>query len=956
MNYQPLPHGRRSFYEKPIKPTKIGDTANTNRHHPIQNASVLFQYINSNIIGKNTTVDGPYGKKSVIYCDYTASGKALAFIEDYIRNEVLPMYGNTHTTTTVTSQQTTLYRHEARDIIRSAVNASVNDRVIFTGSGCTGAIHELVHALNIDPSKTVIFVGPFEHHSNLLPWRELGTKVIRIAEDERGCVDQKDLIEKLQENKATAFQMIGCFSAASNITGILVDTDAITMCLHKHGALAFWDYATAAPYTNIDMNPVLTHDDQHLAFKDAIYLSPHKFVGGVGSPGLLIAKKSLFRNPSPAISGGGTVFFVTQQSHRYLEDIEIREEGGTPDIVGSVRASLAFQLKMALTPESIMNREREILKLALAKWSKCPNLLILGNTDVPRLPIFSFLIRHSETKRFLHYNYVCVLLNDLFGIQARGGCACAGPYAEDLLGINEELAKNYESILLEYRFDERSDNEILRPGFTRINLPYFMSDEEIKYITEALLLTAQHGWKLLPFYTFNPETSQWRHQSFQVFKDRKWLGNINYDLGFMNYVNNTSTNCKESLDEYLSLAKTQLEKIHPGQLPSISDQTLILGGHGESLRWFMYPCEAQQILLGKDLNMERTFIPPFIPRHYGEDGVVVLQDHACVINKCSSKISGNKTNGYENQSLSDSTPCTLDKNISNECDAKSGIGFQASEPKSKILVSQCKQYNFKVRFHVPPKKIIKLTIEAVQDFNMIAQNDKILVCISGGKDSLSLLHTLKQYQFYARAKGIHFDIGATTIDPQSSGYNPRPLIKYMAELGVPYFYEEQDIITAASNVDRCDSICSFCSRLKRGRIYACARREGYNVIALGQHLDDLSESFLMSIFHNGFLRTMKACYTVREKDLRVIRPFVYVREQELKTFAEQAKLPVIPENCPACFEAPKERRRVKQLLANQEVLFPMLHQSLLSSMKPLMSRNSVGMESRRIVDNQLDED
>ncbi|EDV21640.1 uncharacterized protein TRIADDRAFT_59846 [Trichoplax adhaerens] len=882
MNYQPLPHGRRSFYEKPIKPTKIGDTANTNRHHPIQNASVLFQYINSNII--------------VIYCDYTASGKALAFIEDYIRNEVLPMYGNTHTTTTVTSQQTTLYRHEARDIIRSAVNASVNDRVIFTGSGCTGAIHELVHALNIDPSKTVIFVGPFEHHSNLLPWRELGTKVIRIAEDERGCVDQKDLNEKLQENKATAFQMIGCFSAASNITGILVDTDAITMCLHKHGALAFWDYATAAPYTNIDMNPVLTHDDQHLAFKDAIYLSPHKFVGGVGSPvsalklipeGLLIAKKSLFRNPSPAISGGGTVFFVTQQSHRYLEDIEIREEGGTPDIVGSVRASLAFQLKMALTPESIMNREREILKLALAKWSKCPNLLILGNTDVPRLPIFSFLIRHSETKRFLHYNYVCVLLNDLFGIQARGGCACAGPYAE---------------------------------------------------------------------YTFNPETSQWRHQSFQVFKDRKWLGNINYDLGFMNYVNNTSTNCKESLDEYLSLAKTQLEKIHPGQLPSISDQTLILGGHGESLRWFMYPCEAQQILLGKNLNMERTFIPPFIPRHYGEDGVVVLQDHACVINKCSSKISGNKTNGYENQSLSDSTPCTLDKNISNECDAKSGIGFQASEPKSKILVSQCKQYNFKVRFHVPPKKIIKLTIEAVQDFNMIAQNDKILVCISGGKDSLSLLHTLKQYQFYARAKGIHFDIGATTIDPQSSGYNPRPLIKYMAELGVPYFYEEQDIITAASNVDRCDSICSFCSRLKRGRIYACARREGYNVIALGQHLDDLSESFLMSIFHNGFLRTMKACYTVREKDLRVIRPFVYVREQELKIFAEQAKLPVIPENCPACFEAPKERRRVKQLLANQEVLFPMLHQSLLSSMKPLMSRNSVGMESRRIVDNQLDED
>lgn len=184
-----------------------------------------------------------------------------------------------------------------------------------------------------------------------------------------------------------------------------------------------------------------------------------------------------------------------------------------------------------------------------------------------------------------------------------------------------------------------------------------------------------------------------------------------------------------------------------------------------------------------------------------------------------------------------------------------------------------------------------------------------------------------------------------TIDPGSPLYDPRPLKKYLAVLGVPYFYEEQCIVEQASALPECTSICSFCSRMKRGRIYACARREGYNVLALGQHLDDLAESFLMSVFHNGRVRTMKANYTVREGDLRVTRPFVYVREKNLRRFAEEAKLPVIPENCPACFEAPKERHRVKQLLAAQEILFPKLYSSLSSAMHPLMAINKTGIES-----------
>jgi len=244
----------------------------------------------------------------------------------------------------------------------------------------------------------------------------------------------------------------------------------------------------------------------------------------------------------------------------------------------------------------------------------------------------------------------------------------------------------------------------------------------------------------------------------------------------------------------------------------------------------------------------------------------------------------------------------------------------------------------------PPKQIFKLFLEAVTEFEMIKDGDKVLVGVSGGKDSLSLLHTLKQYTYYAKKSGINFTIGAVTVDPMSSAYDPRPLIPYMQQLGIEYLYEEQDIMSQALKIDA-SSICAFCSRMKRGRLYAAARKNGYNVLALGQHLDDISESFLMSIFHNGRLRTMKASYTNSEGDIRIIRPFVYVRENALRHFAESEKLPIIAENCPACFEAPKERQRVKQLLAQQELLFPRLYWNLKTALYPVMKVNKTGLES-----------
>lgn len=264
--------------------------------------------------------------------------------------------------------------------------------------------------------------------------------------------------------------------------------------------------------------------------------------------------------------------------------------------------------------------------------------------------------------------------------------------------------------------------------------------------------------------------------------------------------------------------------------------------------------------------------------------------------------------------------------------------------------------NNNLRFHNPPKEIFKPAVECMEEFHMIEDGDRVLLCLSGGKDSLSMLHIIRQYQFYAGKKNVSFEFGAMTVDPQSAGYDPSPLIGYCKSLGVPYHYEEQDIIGMASKLPVCESICSFCSRMKRGRIYSCARREKYNVVALGQHLDDIAESFLMSTFHNGFLRSMKANYTVTEGDLRVIRPLIYVREKNLRLFAEKVRLPVIPENCPACFEAPKERHRMKQLLAHQEVLFPNLFQSLRTALHPLISKSKTGLEKRDLSSGETDQD
>jgi tRNA 2-thiocytidine biosynthesis protein TtcA len=235
----------------------------------------------------------------------------------------------------------------------------------------------------------------------------------------------------------------------------------------------------------------------------------------------------------------------------------------------------------------------------------------------------------------------------------------------------------------------------------------------------------------------------------------------------------------------------------------------------------------------------------------------------------------------------------------------------------------------------PPKTLRRLAGRAIADFQMIRKGDRILLGLSGGKDSLSLLHLLRHFQRHAP---VDFELGVMTIDPLADGFDPRPLIPYIESLKLAYFYRREPIMALARDHMKKDSYCAFCARMKRGLMYDTLRKQGYNVLALAQHLDDLAESFLMSAFHGGKLNTMKAHYLIEARDLRVIRPLVYVRERQTRDFAYQSRLPVVPESCPACFAAPTQREHMKAMLAAEERINPRLFKSLLSAMRPLLER------------------
>ena len=566
---------------------------------------LTFEEVRNAIIGQNFVFQTPYGNRLLLYVDYTASGRSIKFIEQFLI-KIQREYANTHTEDAVTGRHMTKILHQADVLIKKAFNAEKNCRIIATGTGATGAISkfqeiidirlppatkELMRTLldksakdngleqnlndelikEINRFNPVVFIGPYEHHSNDIMWREAIAEVITIQLTPDGYFDLEDLERQVSDPKYKNRLKIGSFSAASNVTGLKSPVYEISRILHKYGCIVCFDFAASAPYVKIDMNK-----DPDTYF-DAIFISPHKFVGGPGSSGILVFNERIYDQAlSPTSAGGGTVDFVSTTTVDYSEDIEIREKAGTPGVLQTIKAALVIDLKDALGIDNIESKELEYTTKALERLSKHSKIEILGPIDpVNRISIVSFMIKHGDKK--LHPKFITKLLNDLFGIQSRAGCMCAGPYGHLLLKIGEERSQKF-------RFVTQQGKLGIKPGWCRVNFHYLLSEVEFDFICKTIEFIADHGYLFLNEYSFDINTGEWVHINFKdTYLSSKPDIKTVLSLNLQNCFDEEFIDQKKEFAKYLKCARELAQDIEMEEEYLQFEDSEI-----EKLRWFNF--------------------------------------------------------------------------------------------------------------------------------------------------------------------------------------------------------------------------------------------------------------------------------------------------------------------------------------------------------------------------------
>jgi selenocysteine lyase/cysteine desulfurase len=475
---------------------------------------LYFNTFRKNIVGVNQEFQSPFGRKKMVYTDWTASGRLYRPIEEKILNEFGPFVANTHTETTVSGTAMTNAYHEARHIIKQHVNAGADDILITDGSGMTGVINKFQRILGLkvpenlrqytqipDEKRPVVFVTHMEHHSNQTSWLETIAKVVIIPACPQGLICLDSFAELLEKYKDYTLK-IASVTACSNVTGIKTPYHEIAKLMHSYNGVCFVDFACSAPYVNINMHP---QDEE--AGLDAIFFSPHKFLGGPGTSGVLIFNKKLYKNMIPDHPGGGTVSWTNPWGeHKYLDNIEEREDGGTPGFLQVIKTALSIRLKEQMGVDNILQREKELTDYVFSELNNVQNINILAPQHRERLGIISFYIDG------LHYNLGVKLLNDRFGIQTRGGCSCAGTYGHYLLHVDEE-----KSHLLTNKIT--AGDLIEKPGWIRMSIHPTTTTEEIQYVCHSIKQLAENHEEWALDYSYNRMTNEFSHKDASLQQD-----------------------------------------------------------------------------------------------------------------------------------------------------------------------------------------------------------------------------------------------------------------------------------------------------------------------------------------------------------------------------------------------------------------------------------------------------